>query len=128
VILIYKRFGITEVKFFEKRETFGNEKQVSAIDRLNIGTNERCQSCNLCGESSQPNCGNGRLVGDIERCDVQSEARDLGEKRIEVTAETCEVEGCEVGEPFEEAMKERACWNTDSERESKTVGDREKLF
>jgi hypothetical protein len=42
--------------------------------------------------------------------------------------DTREVEGCEVGEPFEEAMNERACWNTDSERESKTVADKEKLF
>jgi stage III sporulation protein SpoIIIAA len=55
------------------------------------------------------------LVREIERCEVQSETRYLREKRVEVTPEACEIEGCEIGEPFEEVMKKRACWITDSE-------------
>jgi hypothetical protein len=55
------------------------------------------------------------LVGDIERCDVQSETRNLREKCVEVTAEVGEVEGGEIGEPFEEVMKKRACWIIDIE-------------
>jgi hypothetical protein len=50
------------------------------------------------------------LVREIERCEVQSETRYLREKRVEVTPEACE-----IGEPFEEVMKKRACWITDSE-------------
>jgi hypothetical protein len=49
------------------------------------------------------------LVGDIERCEVQSETRDLREKCIEVTTEASEVKVCKVGEPFEEAVKKRPC-------------------
>ncbi|GAU22286.1 hypothetical protein TSUD_260860 [Trifolium subterraneum] len=39
-----------------------------------------------------------------------------------------EIEGCEVREPLKETRKERHCLIDDSKRESKTVGDGEKLF
>jgi hypothetical protein len=55
------------------------------------------------------------LVGDIERCEVQSETRDLREKCIKVTVEVGEVEGGEIGEPFEETMKKSTCWIIDIE-------------
>ncbi|PNX87143.1 hypothetical protein L195_g043229 [Trifolium pratense] len=61
-------------------------------------------------------------------CQVLQETRYLREKCVEVTAEACKVEGCKIGEPFEEAMKKRVCWIIDSERESKMVGDGEKPF
>jgi hypothetical protein len=52
----------------------------------------------------------------------------LRKKCVKVTVKTGEVEGCEIGEPFEETVNERASWSIDSDRESKTVSDREKLF
>jgi hypothetical protein len=53
---------------------------------------------------------------------------DLREKRVFVTVEVHEVEGCEVGEPSKEAMKERVCLFNHTEREFVPVGEGEKLF
>ena len=54
--------------------------------------------------------------------------RDLTEKYIEVTVEAREIEGGEIGESMKETRKERESWIIDCERESKSVGDGEKLF
>lgn len=67
-------------------------------------------------KNSQPICGNGGFVGDIEWLDVQWwETRDLTEKVVEVTVEAREVKGGKIGEPFEEGTDERACWIEDSQ-------------
>ncbi|MCH99827.1 hypothetical protein A2U01_0020842, partial [Trifolium medium] len=66
---------------------------------------------------------NGRVVREIEGCKVQSETRYLREKCVEITAKAHEVEGCEIGEPFEEAMEKRVCWVVDIKWESKMVSD-----
>jgi len=47
VCVTYKLCGVTKVEFLEQRKTVRNEVDVSAIDRTNVGTNERGQSCNL---------------------------------------------------------------------------------
>ena len=58
-------------------------------------------------------------TGDLERCEfLQWEIRDLIEKVVEVEvadALFCEIEGVEVGEPFEEAIEERKRCIFDSE-------------
>jgi hypothetical protein len=50
----------------------------------------------------------------------------LDEKFVDVTVH--EVKGGEIGECTEEIWEETACLIFDSERESKTVGDREEIF
>jgi hypothetical protein len=53
----------------------------------------------------------------------------LAEKVVEVVTEIArEIEGIEMGEPFEEATDERECWIDESEWESEAVGDGEELF
>jgi hypothetical protein len=52
----------------------------------------------------------------------------LTEKFVEVTVEVREIEGGEIDESMKESRKERESWITDCERESKSVGDGEKLF
>jgi hypothetical protein len=50
----------------------------------------------------------------------------LAKKLVKVTVVTGEIEKGEVWVPLEEATEERACWIPDnSERESKTIRDRE---
>jgi len=57
---------VANVEFFEQGETFHDEKQVSGIEISNFGTSERGQSCNVLCKNSQPICGNGGFVRDIE--------------------------------------------------------------
>ena len=59
-----------------------------AIESCKVVTSERGQSCNVLAKSSQTIYGKDPLVGEIERCEVQLEARDLKEKRVEVTVVT----------------------------------------
>ncbi|PNX67212.1 hypothetical protein L195_g056682 [Trifolium pratense] len=68
------------------------------------------------------------MAGEIKRCEAQWKTRDLAEKIVEVTVVAGEVEGGEVVESMEKANGERVCMVKDSERESETVSDREKLF
>jgi hypothetical protein len=105
----------TEVEFFKQREAFRDKEQVKVSGTSNAGTRESGQSFNLFGESSQPICGNGRLIGDVERCEFQRETRGFTKKTVEVTIVAREVEGVEVSEPLEEATEERDCWIDDSE-------------
>jgi hypothetical protein len=78
--------------------------------------------------------GNYSLFGEFNGCEFQRETRYFKEKFVEITLEWREVEGSEVGESFEEAMKKRVCGirkgcdGIDSERGSETVGEGEKVF
>jgi hypothetical protein len=72
----------------------GDEEQVSDTYRFNMGTSERCQSCNILGESLQPISRNGELIGEIKQCEVvQWKTRDFAEKRVM---------GGDVGDPKRE--------------------------
>lgn len=54
--------------------------------------------------------------------------RDLRKKFVEVTVEAREIEGGEIGKSMKESRKKRESLITDCKRESKSVGDGEKLF
>jgi hypothetical protein len=56
------------------------------------------------------------LVGEIKRCEVQSETGNLAKKAVEVTLGAREVEGSEVGASLEEARKKRDGFIRDYER------------
>jgi hypothetical protein len=60
-------------------------KHVTAMERINVGTSERGQSCNVLRESSQPICGKCGFIGESKRCEVQRKTRDLAEKHVEIT-------------------------------------------
>jgi hypothetical protein len=55
--IILGRWIVTEVENFEQRKTIGYEVEVSVMDKDNVRTSERGQSCNILGEGSQPTSG-----------------------------------------------------------------------
>jgi hypothetical protein len=78
------------------------------MERINVGTSKRGQSCNVLTESSQSISGKCGFIGESKRCEVQRETRDLVEKLVEITMVPREIKECEVGEPLEETAEERA--------------------